>query len=170
MRRILVAIVTVAILAVPAFAHKVDLIRAGKRAGPIKLYETTIREAKRWFGEPTDRKVERRGCVRRVLRLRWPGLKVYAGRYQNGWVPIAEVHVSAPTVTSSRHGGLAIHTRRYVRVGDTEAKVRRKYPGARHETHKGHTHYMVEDEYDRLLVRVEDRVVVKLEARPFEWC
>jgi hypothetical protein len=36
--------------------------------------------------------------------------------------------------------------------------------------HKGHTHYIVEDEYDRVLVKVVDREVVVLEARPFEWC
>lgn len=170
MRRSFVAIVTVALLAAPAFAHKRDLIRAGKRVGPIKLYETTVREVKRWFGEPTSRKVDERGCVRNVVQLRWRGLKVFAGRYNDGRAPIAEAHVSAPTITSLRHGELAIHTRRYIRVGDSEAKVRRKYPGARHETHRGHTHYIVEDEYDRLLVRVEDRAVVKLEARPFEWC
>lgn len=170
MRRIVIVLVATCVVAAPASAHKRDLMRAGKRVGPIKLYETTLREAKRWFGEPTSRRVERRGCVRNVVRLRWPGLKVYAGKYRGETAPIAEVHVSSPTITSARHGELAIHTRRYVRVGDSEAKVRRKYPGVKGETHRGHTHYIVEDDYDRVMVRVEERTVVKLEARPFEWC
>ena len=170
MKKAVVSVLVCLLIASPATAHKRDLMRAGKRVGPIKIYETTVREAKRWFGEPTSREVEERGCVRNVVQLRWPGLKVFAGRYDNGRAPIAEVHVSAPTITSSQHGALAIHTRRYIRVGDSERKVRRKYPGARHETHKGHTHYMVEDDYDRVMVRVEERRVVKLEARPFEWC
>ena len=171
MRRALVSVLVILFLAAPATAHKRDLIRAGKRVGPIKLYETTVKEAKRWFGDPTRRRIVGRGCVQNVLELRWDGsLKVWAGRYENGRAPIAEAHVFAPTLTSTQHGALAIHTRRYIRVGDSERKVRRKYPNARAETHLGHTHYIVEDEYDRLYVRVEDGVAVKLEARPFEWC
>ena len=110
MRKAFVAIVTVALLASPAFGHKRDLIRAGKRLGPIKLYETTVREVKRWFGEPTSRKVDERGCVRNVVQLRWPGLKVFAGRYNDGRAPVAEAHVSAPVITSLHHGELAIES------------------------------------------------------------
>ena len=151
-------------------AHRADLIRAGKRVGPIKIYETTLRETKRWFGEPTSRKVVERACVRNVVVLRWGrDLKVYAGRYEGKTAPIAEVHVW-DTLHSSVHGDLTIHSRRYIRVGDSEKKVKRKYPGVRAETHEGHTHYMLEEPYDKVMAKVVDGTVVALEARPFEWC
>lgn len=143
---------------------------AGKRVGPIKLYETRLEEVKRWFGEPTSRTVDERGCVKAV-RLWWRGeLKVFAGRYQGRTGEVAEVHVLDRTVRSSVHGDLTIHTRRDIRVGDSEGKVKRAYPRARHETHKGHTHYIVDDDYDKVLIKVVDAVVVALEAHPFEWC
>ncbi|HWL65157.1 MAG TPA: hypothetical protein VNP73_04200 [Actinomycetota bacterium] len=168
---LVVGLVLVLVLAVPADAHRADLIRAGKRVGPIKLYETTLRDARRWFGEPDERTVDERGCVKRVVRLLWRGeLKVFAGRYKGETHPIAEVHVLDRSIISFEHGGLTIHTRRGIQVDEHQAKVRRAYPDARHETHRGHTHYIVEDPYDRVLVKVVDREVVALEARPFEWC
>ena len=59
---------------------------------------------------------------------------------------------------------------RGVRVGDSERDVKRAYPNARSDTHRGHTHYFIEDDYDRIFVKVVDGVVVALEAHPFEWC
>ena len=168
MRRALVLALTLLFVAAPATAHDADLMRAGKRVGPIKLYETHPREARRWFGEPTSRTVDERGCVKAV-RLWWRGeLKVFAGRGKSG--TIAEVHVLDRTISSTQHGDLTIHTRRGIRVGDSERDVRRAYPKADSDTHRGHTHYFVENEYDRLFVKVVDHEVVALEARPFEWC
>ena len=170
MKQAFAAVAALALLATPATAHRDDLIAAGKRVGPIKLYESTLQDARRWFGDPDTRTVDERGCVRAV-RLHWRGeLKVFAGRYEGDTAEIAEVHVLDRSITSTEHGELEIHTRRDIRVGDPERMVRSAYPRARHETHRGHTHYIVDDDYDKILIKVVDDVVVALEAHPFEWC
>jgi hypothetical protein len=170
LKRLLLAAIVAALGAAPAQAHPEDLIRAGERVGPIRLYETTVREAKEWFGEPDAKRVIRRGCVRAV-RLRWTGtFKMFAQRYRGRNEPIAEVHVLARTVTSTTFGTLKFHTLRDLRIGDSEKKLMREYPGARGETHAGHTHYVIEDRESRVLAKVVDGSVVALEAHPYEWC
>ena len=153
----------------PSIAHWEDAIIAGRKAGPIRLGETTIRQAKRWFGEPTDQRVVRIGCVKAV-KVKWgEDLIVFAGRDRDRIYPIAEARVGTPVLRSEKLGDFRIHTRRGLRVGDSEERVRELYPKADSQTHKGHTHYII-GEGAELLVRVDNGEVVMLETRPYEWC
>ena len=154
---------------VPVRAHPIDLMKPN-RAGPIIRGETTMGELRAWFGRPTHRKVKRVGCIR-VIRARWGSeLRVYASR---GEVRIAEaIFVSARRITSADHGDLRVHTRRGLRVGDSEDRLRELYPRSTGETHAGHTHYRLRtgDFGAYLLAKVVDGEVVQLEAWPFEFC
>ena len=91
-----------------ATAHPRDEIWPGK-AGPIIRGETTMSELRRWFGAPNSRKVVRVACVR-VIRARWPGLKVYVNRGDDRTV--GAIFVRKRAIESSEHGELRIHTRR----------------------------------------------------------
>jgi hypothetical protein len=153
----------------PVQAHPIDLMKPN-RAGPIIRGETTIAELRAWFGRPTDRQIKRVGCVR-VIRARWGSkLKVYASR---GEVRIAEaIFVRARRIRSAEHGDLRMHTRRGLRVGDSEDRLRELYPRSRGETHAGHTHYRLRtgDFGAYLMAEVVDGEVVQLEAWPYEFC
>ena len=158
-----------ALSAAPTSAHWEDAIAAGRKAGPIKLGETTVRQAKRWFGEPNDQRVVEIGCTKAV-KVKWgEDLIVFAGRSEGKIYPIAEARVGTRVLRSDKLGDFRIHTRRGLRVGDSENRVRNLYPKADGQTHKGHTHYLLGDGA-QLLARVEAGEVVMLETRPYEWC
>ena len=166
------AVAAMAVIGSPVSAHKMDSIRAGRRAGPIKLNETRLRQLKDWFGEPTAKKVTRVGCIRAV-RMRW-GRRIVAiaPRFEGKVFPVAEVRVSKREVHFDSIGDLRLHTRRGLRVGDSERRLRRLYPHARGETHRGHTHYILRSgpSDGRLLAKVVDKVVVDIVTGPYEFC
>lgn len=151
-----------------AEAHPRDAMRPIK-AGPIVRGQTTMADLRSWFGAPTRRTVVRVGCER-VIRARW-------GRKLTVYVPTADrrvqaIFVKARRIRSSEHGPLAMHSRKGLRVGDPQRKLRRLYPRARPETHRGHTHYrLATGRYGAyLMAKVVDRRVVQLEAWPYEFC
>jgi hypothetical protein len=153
----------------PASAHPRDLMRPAN-AGPIRRGETTMDQMRDWFGRPSGRQVVMVGCER-VIRARWGRkLMVYAGRDEARTV--AAIFVRARRIHSAEHGDLAIHTKKGLRVGDGERKLRRLYPRARPITHAGHTHYrLVTGRFDAyLMAKVVDNRVVQLEAWPYEFC
>lgn len=164
-------VLSAGLMGTPAQGHRSDLIAAGRRAGPIVLGETTVRQARRWFGEPTQRKVVEVGCIRAV-RLRWARrLQVFAPRYRGETEAIAEARVKRRTIDAGPKGEITVHTRRGLRVGDTEGKLRRLYPGARPETHRGHTHYSLASGFDgRLLAKVVRGRVTAMLTGPYEFC
>lgn len=153
-----------------AGAHRADLVAATGRAGPIRRGVTTMSQMRSWFGRPTSRERIRVGCVR-VVRAGWGRkLTVYAttGRPRT----VEAIFVRKPTVASDKHGDLNFHTRRGLRVGDRERKLRRLYRGADPITHSGHTHYRLatarSGEY--LMGKVVANRVVQLEVWPYEFC
>lgn len=154
---------------VPAQAHRLDRVTP-QRAGPVVRGETTMRELREWFGDPTYRKAVRVGCER-VIKAGWDGkLRVYATRATPRTV--RAIFVRARTFTSAEHGKLAMHTGRGLRVGNSETRLRRLYPRSEPETHAGHTHYRLRTDADGpyLMAKVVDGVVVQLEVWPYEFC
>jgi hypothetical protein len=122
-----------------AFAHKADLMNP-HRAGPIVRSETTMADMRDWFGAPDETRVKQVGCVR-ITEARWnPGVTAYVSR---GGAPriVAATFIRRRTIHSNEHGDLTIHTKRGLRVGDRERRLRNLYPGAEPITHAGHTHY-----------------------------
>jgi hypothetical protein len=152
-----------------AMAGDTDLIRPAT-AGPIVREETTLAQLRDWFGPPTARRPVTVACSR-VTKVRWgQRLEVYAWRDQGRHV--AAVFVRKRSIHSSEHGDLSFHTRRGLRVDDSERRLRRLYPHSRPMTHAGHTHYRLSTgRYDAyLMAKVVDREVVQLEIWPYEFC
>lgn len=153
----------------PGQAHRLDRVTA-HRAGPIVRGETTMRELRTWFGGPTHWKVVRVGCER-VISAGWDGeLRVYAARGRPRTV--RAIFVRARTITSAEDGELSMHTRKRLRVGNSENRLRRLYPGSEPETHGGHTHYRLrtDDSGAYLMAKVVDDEVAQLEVWPYEFC
>jgi hypothetical protein len=151
-----------------AVAHPRDEMWPGK-AGPIIRDETTMSELRDWFGAPNSRKVVRVACSR-VIRARWPGLKVYVWRGDERTV--GAVFVRKRKLESSEHGELRIHTNRGLRVGDRHRKLKRLYPNADPIKHGGHIHYRLRTGKfgSYMMGKVVDGRVVQLESWPFEFC
>lgn len=153
----------------PAQAHRRDLVTPD-RAGPIVRGETTMRELRAWFGDPTYLKTVRVGCER-VISAGWDRqLRVYATRERPSTV--GAIFVRARTIRSAEHGDLSMHTGKGLRVGNSEERLRRLYPRSEPETHGGHTHYRLrtDDTGAYLMAKVVDGVVVQLEVWPYEFC
>jgi hypothetical protein len=154
----------------PALAHKADLMNP-HRAGPIIRNETTMAEMRDWFGAPDDTRSKRVGCVR-VTQARWnEGVLAYVSR---GEAPrfVLATFIRRRSVHSAEHGDLEIHTKRGLRVGDRERRLRRLYPGADPITHAGHTHYRLgtAPSGSYLMGKVVGNEVVQFENWPFEFC
>jgi hypothetical protein len=150
-------------------AHVPDLAKPA-RMGPIRRNQTTMAQMRKWFGDPTVRKVIRVACIR-VIKARWGrSLMVYA--YRDEARRIGAVFVKKASLQSTKHGALRIHTFKGLRVGDGVRKLRRLYPRSEGDTHAGHTHFRLKTgRYGAyLLARVESRRVVQLEAWPYEFC
>jgi hypothetical protein len=155
---------------VPALAHKADLMNP-HRAGPIVRNETTMAEMRDWFGAPSDRTTKMVGCVR-LTKVRWnEGVTAYTSR---GGAPrlVLATFIRSRSIHSEEHGDLEIHTKRDLRVGDRERRLRRLYPGAGPITHAGHTHYRLGTAPSGayLMGKVVGNEVVQLENWPFEFC
>jgi hypothetical protein len=153
----------------PAEAHRLDRVTP-HRAGPIVRGDTIMRELRGWFGSPSGRKTIRVDCER-VISAGWEGkLRVYATRATPRMV--AAIFVRAPSITSAEHGELTMHTRKGLRIGNSEGRLRHLYPRAGLETHGGHTHYRLHtaDDGPYMMAKVVDGEVVQLEVWPYEFC
>lgn len=153
---------------VPASAHREDWMKPA-RAGPIHQGETTMPEMKAWFGDPTSKKIIRVACVR-VRRVKWgDDIKVYVNRDLN---TTDAIFIRSRTITSAEHGDLTMHTRKGLRIEDSERKLVRLYPNAEPITHAGHTHYRLKTGRwaSYLMAKVVDGVVIQFESWPYEFC
>jgi hypothetical protein len=169
----LAAAVSCALLLVPfpASAHRRDLMTVNGRVGNIiQTGETTNADMKEMFGRPSEKKIVRVGCSR-VIRLRWRGdIQTYAYKGDPDRV-VVDVKVNAAEVTARRLGETyAFHTRKGLRVSDSEETLQELYPRRNGITHNGHTHYILRDSGTKLLGKVIDGVVVQLEVAPYEFC
>ena len=128
--------------AVPATAHPSDVIRAGRRAGPLHLGETTRSEARAMFGAPDRRKLVSFGCVE-AKKLIWRNQLV--GTFWRGEDhPVLQVKIDARRVRTVAGEPVRIHTRKGLRVWDPLEKLRRLYPDATFHPHKGrHRHWLL---------------------------
>jgi hypothetical protein len=174
MKRILaLAAGTVLVLAsLPVTAAQNELFTA-RRAGPMRLGDTTISKLKRWFGEPDVEKKITRGCFK-VWRVQWGGyLKAFAVKHPNGGRRLAETWVRHRTITSRKHGDLTMRTRKGLRVGDRVRKLKRLYPNYQRFRINGKTFYELrptEEAHPRLMATGRDRRVRALINRPYEYC
>jgi hypothetical protein len=153
----------------PAQAHGLDLMTP-TGAGPIVRGETTLRDLRAWFGSPTQLQRVRVGCER-VIKAGWSGeLRVFVALERPRTV--RAIFVRARNITSAEHGELTMHTRERLRVGNSEARLRRLYPDSMPETHAGHTHYRLrtDDNGSYLMAKVVQGAVVQLESWPYEFC
>jgi hypothetical protein len=154
------------LVAAPAIANDPELITA-RRAGPMKLSTSTFDDAKGFFGDPTSTSTKMVGCSK-VTDARWRGrLKMYF--YQDDRESVADIRVRDRTIRSGEMR-LTIHTRRGLKVDDSEARLQELYPHKKGITHHGHTHYILRDRESKLLAKVVDGVVVELEVAPYEFC
>ena len=167
--RAVTAVIAAAILigaAALTSAHERDVMTP-QHVGPIVMNETTVAQMKDLFGEPRGRLVKRVGCSK-VVRLRWGRLQTY---HYRGPRTIVDVRVRSDHVPA-RAGAYRFHTRRDLRVGDSEARLQELYPKRKPLTHPhgGHIHYRLAGEYEKLMAKVVDGMVVELESAPYEYC
>jgi hypothetical protein len=164
------ALVLVALLPVNrAAAHPRDAIVAGKRIGPVRLGTTTLRRAKAFFGEPTVRKRVPLGCIR-AIKARW-------GRKLTLFFTAGRPHVAIQgtlrqrRIMSDVHGVLRIHTRKGLRVGDSNRRLRRLYPNKAPVRHRGHFDYFLRSSPKLVAITKYRRGRVRaLFSGPYENC
>jgi hypothetical protein len=152
-----------------AAAHPQDAIVAGKRIGPVRLGTTTVRRAKAFFGEPTVQKRVPLGCIR-ALKARW-------GRRLTMFFTAGRPHVAIQgtirkrRIMSAVHGPLRIHTRKGLRVGDSNRRLRRLYPGKAPVRHGGHFDYFLRSSPKLVAITKYRRGRVRaLFSGPYETC
>ncbi len=173
-RALSLGLAAVALAAAPldVVAHERDLVTARGTVGPIQTGETTIRDMRRMFGDPASRAVVRVGCSR-VIKLRWKNqLQTYTYKADDERRVIDARVLARHVDAKDEDDAFSFHTRKGLRVGDRESKLRKLYPEKTGDRHKGHTHYLLrESKYGtRLIAKVVDRRVAQLEAAPYEYC
>ena len=138
-----------------------------EQVGPITMNETTVAEMKDLFGEPRSRRVKTVGCSK-VVRLRWNHIQTYHYKEPK---TIIDVRVRSDHIPAET-GAYRFHTRRDLRVGDSEARLRQLYPHRKPMTHPngGHVHYRLAGDGEKVMAKVVDDLVVELEAAPYEYC
>ena len=155
----------------PAGAHKPDVFTA-KRAGPIKVEQTSLDQATAWFGDPTVTKQLHIGCTD-VTMARWrKKLKIYHHEVE-GELVAAEVWVWRRKIKSTDHGTIGMHTRRGLRVGDTRARLLELHPEATKYKYKGRSFYELRPatpSKGRLRAVVKNGDVRSLINAPWEYC
>ena len=155
-----------------ASKRRVEHIRAGTRVGPIVLGETSLRRAQSWFGAPSGRRRMGLGCIE-AIRVRWgDGLEVFFST--RGRKRAIEGTIRKRAISSREHGRLEVHTRKGLRVGDSNRRLRRLYPGKRPVEHGRHYDwFLAAGPTDGRLVAITKRKrgkVVALFAGPYENC
>ena len=162
----------VALTAAPAVGRPVDLVKAGRRLGPIRLFETTLGEAKSWFGAPSVRRRVRLGCIR-ALEVKW-GKKLLVYFETAGDHDAVQGEIRRRRLRSNKHGLLRLRTVKGLRVGDGHRRLRRLYPKANAERHGDHFDYFLRSSADggRLVALTKYRKgrVRGLFAGPYETC
>jgi hypothetical protein len=165
-------LIALPLMAPSASAAPMDQIRANKRIGPIRFGDTTMREAKSWFGAPTSRRRMRLGCIR-AIRVRW-GRKLEVFFTTTKPHAAIEGTVRRRTTRSRVHGRLTIHTRKGLRVGDRNRRIRKLHPNARPLRHGNHWDYFLvpATRYGRLVAITHTKRgrVAALFAGPYENC
>jgi hypothetical protein len=152
-----------------ARAHPQDVITAGRRIGPIHFGTTSLRRAKAFFGEPTVRKRVPLGCIR-AIKARW-------GRKLTLFFTAGRPHVAIQgtlrkrRIMSDVHGALRIHTRKGLRVGDSNRRLRRLYPNKAPVRHRGHFDYFLRSSPKLVAITKYRRGRVRaLFSGPYENC
>jgi len=143
--RLGIATVIVVLIAGSASAHRVDLVKPGRRLGPIKFGRTTLAQTKEWFGNPTQRKGVKLCESYPYTRIKW-GRKLKIFFYKSGDDYIASLgSVHRHRIKSSQHGILGMHTSKGLRVTNRYAKSRRLYPNASvfRQSRNRYIHYLV---------------------------
>ena len=164
------ALVLVALLpANEASAHPRDAIVAGKRIGPVRLETTRLRRAKAFFGEPTVQKRVPLGCIR-AIKASW-GRKLTLF-FTNDHPHVAiQGTVRQRRIVSDVHGALRIHTRKGLRVGDSNRRLRRLYPNETPVRHRGHFDYFLRSSPKLVAITKYRRGRVRaLFSGPYENC
>lgn len=149
-------------------AHPADVIVTGTRAGPLVMGETTLTDAKDWFGSPDSLTKRRYQCIR-VITAVWPGLRL---KFSQELQRLVEIKIRAHEIVSFEHGRLRFHTRRGLRVGDTLLHVHQKYPDAPFYTHDLHIHHVLHLRFPVGRVEATTRLglVTELLVAPWELC
>jgi hypothetical protein len=150
-------------------AHKTDLINR-KKAGPVKIAETTLKDAKKIFGKPDTNKIVRRGCIK-VRRARWGNaLTIYFGKGPKGVA--TEVRVRKKEVGTKTEGRLRIHTKKGLKVGNPTGKVKDLYPRAQSYKVKGKKVWELKRNTlkGRLQAVTDNGAVDTLANAPYEYC
>lgn len=169
---LIIVLLMVTLMAGSAAAHKVDVVKAGKRLGPIHLFETTLDEAKSWFGSPTGRRTVQLGCIQ-AIRVKW-GRKLMVFFDKSKDHVAIQGEIRRRHLRSAKHGVLRPHTVKGLRVKDSHRKLRRLYPNADAFRHGGHYDYFLRSSPHRgKLVAITEYKrghVRRLFAGPYETC
>lgn len=150
-------------------AHNHHLFTTSK-AGPIKRGETTFDEVKDWFGQPTSKSRHSYQCIT-VVDARWRGrLRIMFEVFQGEKTMMVAI-AKRPTLESKVHGGLRLHTRKGLHIGDRARELRNKYPNATVHEHDGYNHHILASTgRGRLEATTQDGRVTELRTFPYEAC
>lgn len=166
----LVLAATIAALATTARveAHPTDAIVTGTRAGPLVIGETTLDDAKNWFGNPESLTKRRYQCIG-VINAVWAGLRL---KFSQELQRLVEIEIRADEIESAEHGRLRFHTRRGLRVGDTVLHIQQKYPDGAFYMHDLHIHHVLHLRFPVGRVEATSRLgfVTELLVAPWELC
>jgi hypothetical protein len=150
-------------------AHPQDVVTAGRRIGPVRFGTTRLRRTKAFFGEPTVQKRVPLGCIR-AIKARW-------GRRLTVFFTTDRPHVAIQgtlrerRITSDVHGALRIHTRKGLRVGDSNRRLRRLYPNKAPVRHGGHFDFFLRSSPKLVAITKYRRGRVRaLFSGPYENC
>jgi hypothetical protein len=155
-----------------AGAHRIDKIRAGRRLGPVRFGHTSIKEAKGWFGQPTNRKPVQLGCIKAV-KVRWGERLVVYFTKTTPHVAV-EGTVFKRVFRSKEHGRLRMHTSKGLRVSDGNERLRNLYPKKKPFRHRGHFDWFLVSSPSKgrtvALTRYKRSRVRGIFAGPYETC
>jgi len=167
--------VIVVLVAGSVSAHPVDVVKPGRRLGPIKFGRTTLAQTKEWFGSPSQRQRVKLCGSYPYTRVKWGSkLKVYY--YKSGGDQVASLgSIHRRRIKSRRHGRLGFHTQKGLRVSNTYAKLQRLYPNAStyRSSRNRYIHYLVHTPTRGALYaysRYRRGNVRRLYAGPYETC
>ncbi len=170
---VVVALVVTTLLTSPAPAHKLDTAVGGKRLGPVRFNQTTLRKAKAWFTAPSQRKTVQLGCIKAV-KVTWRARELVVYFTKSKPHLAIEGSISKRAIKSRRHGTLRMHTRLGLNIGDGNRRLRRLYPGKSPSRHANHYDWFLAASPNggRLVVLTRTRrgPVAALFAGPYETC
>lgn len=166
------SVALVVLTAAPAVARPADLVKAGSRLGPIRLSETTLDDARSWFGAPSVRRRVRLACIR-AIEVKW-GKRLLVYFEAAGDHDAVQGEIRRRRLRSRNHGLLKLRTVKGLRVEDGHRRLRRLYPRANGERHGNHFDYLLRSSPGggRLVALTKYRKgrVKGLFAGPYETC